>query len=249
MPYRDDQAALEARRDELRRDLADAIRHADALADALRDKKNLERELAAVEARLERARSRRLPLLENIRIAAPCSARWEDMKGDDRVRFCASCEKNVYNLSAMPGEEAERLIAEKNGTACVRLYKRADGTVLTADCPVGVRKRRVRRVVAGAVTGAGLMAGAWGLLFARMGKPVMVQGEFAVMQGEPSTVMGAPVPVMGSALPVQQPAPTAQPAPTVHPTPKIEPRHAVMGKIAPPHMLPRMGKPSPSFGD
>jgi len=239
MPYRDDQAALEARRDELRRDLADATRHAEALADAVRQKKSLERELAAVEARLERARSRRLPLLENIRIAAPCSARWEDMKGDDKVRFCGSCEKNVYNLSAMPGEEAERLIAEKNGSACVRLYKRTDGTVLTADCPVGVRRRRVRRVVAGAVTGAGLMAGAWGLLFARMGKPM--QGEIAVMQGEPT--MGAPqaiVPVMGSAAP-------AQPATTPHTATTTTARPApVMGKIAPP-THPTMGKPGRAF--
>ena len=44
-------------------------------------------------------------------------------------------------------EEAERLIAEREGRLCVRFYQRTDGTVLTADCEVGVRRRRVRRLV------------------------------------------------------------------------------------------------------
>ena len=34
-------------------------------------------------------------------VASPCSANWEKMTGDDRMRFCALCKKNVYNLSAM----------------------------------------------------------------------------------------------------------------------------------------------------
>src|ERR1700733_1488630 len=88
MPYRDDQAALEARRDELRRDLADATRNADALADAMREKESVSRELADVEARLLRARARRVPLLDDLRIASPCSASWDAMTGDDQVRFC-----------------------------------------------------------------------------------------------------------------------------------------------------------------
>jgi hypothetical protein len=81
------------------------------------------------------------------------------MVGDDRVRFCEHCAKNVYNLSAMPRQEAEGLLFAKEGKVCVRLYKRADGTVLTNDCPVGVRRRRRRRIAALAV-GSGLAAAA-----------------------------------------------------------------------------------------
>ncbi len=78
--------------------------------------------------------------LDNIRIASPCSARWNAMPGDDRVRFCESCQKHVYNLTAMTAEAATRLIADREGSLCIRLHRRADGTVLTSDCPIGTRQ-------------------------------------------------------------------------------------------------------------
>src|SRR3954469_9534480 len=88
----------------------------------------------------------RLPvILENLRIATPCSADWDEMSGNDKVRFCGQCEKNVYNLSEMTRLEAEALVGKKDGRMCVRLYQRQDGTVITADCPVGVRRERLRQ--------------------------------------------------------------------------------------------------------
>ena len=106
-------------------------------------------------------KNRTLPMLESIRIATPCSARWEEMKGDDRSRHCSHCDKHVFNLSAMTREEAELTMLEKTGEVCVRLFRRADGTVLTEDCPVGVRRRRLR--LFGVVTlAAGLAAAAAG---------------------------------------------------------------------------------------
>jgi hypothetical protein len=70
------------------------------------------------------------------------------MRGDERVRFCAKCQLNVYNLSVMTKDEAERLLVNREGRLCARFYRRADGTVLTADCPLGWRaiKRRVSSV-------------------------------------------------------------------------------------------------------
>jgi len=91
-----------------------------------------------------------LPVLDNIRVAAPCTADWAKMTGDERVRACGDCDQNVYNLSGMTREEAEALILEKEGQLCVRYYRRADGTILFADCAIGVRRRRRRRVIAGA---------------------------------------------------------------------------------------------------
>lgn len=87
--------------------------------------------------------------LEDLRIASPCSASWENMIGDDQVRFCNHCRKNVYNLSSMTRSEAENLITRKEGKLCAMLYRRKDGTVLTTDCPVGRkgwRKRMALRV-------------------------------------------------------------------------------------------------------
>jgi hypothetical protein len=83
-------------------------------------------------------------VLDRIRIASPCTASWNGMKGDDRVRFCKSCRKNVYNLSALSRDEAERLIQSQDGKLCALLYRRRDGTVLTADCPIGQRTVRER---------------------------------------------------------------------------------------------------------
>lgn len=63
-------------------------------------------------------------LIEQITIAAPCAADWNAMGSDDRVRFCASCEKHVYNLAAMPAHEAAALIRARDGKLCVRILAR-----------------------------------------------------------------------------------------------------------------------------
>ena len=78
--------------------------------------------------------------LRNIKVATPCHARWTDMAGDERARFCSLCQKHVYDLSALTAAEAEALIREKEGKLCGRFYQRADGTMLTADCPEGVAR-------------------------------------------------------------------------------------------------------------
>ena len=80
--------------------------------------------------------------LQNVSVATPCGAAWENMQGDDTARFCQTCRKNVYNLSAMSRAEAESLIQQKEGRLCVRFYQREDGTMLTADCPVGLHEVR-----------------------------------------------------------------------------------------------------------
>jgi hypothetical protein len=41
------------------------------------------------------------PVLDNIRIASPCAADWNAMTGDERVRHCGACKKDVFNLSAL----------------------------------------------------------------------------------------------------------------------------------------------------
>lgn len=85
--------------------------------------------------------------LNGLRIASPCSASWAEMSGDDRARFCASCEKHVYDFSKMTAEQGVALIREMEGKVCGRLWRRADGTVITADCPVGVRRAMRRRCI------------------------------------------------------------------------------------------------------
>jgi hypothetical protein len=76
------------------------------------------------------------------------------MTGDDRVRHCQACKLNVYNLSEMTRIEAERLIASREGRMCVRFYRRADGTILTKNCPRGLQAvaRRLSRLAGAALS-------------------------------------------------------------------------------------------------
>jgi hypothetical protein len=79
--------------------------------------------------------------IHDIRVASPCPMPWEAMRGDALVRHCDDCKLNVYNLSAMSEKEIQQLLAERQGRrVCVRFYRRADGTMLTQDCPRGLRR-------------------------------------------------------------------------------------------------------------
>jgi hypothetical protein len=93
------------------------------------------------------------------------------MEGDERSRFCTECKLNVYNLSDMTMAEAEDLIRSREGRLCVRYFQRADGRVMTRDCPKGVMAARLRLARAVALT-AGLVFGGFSLAIAKVsGKP------------------------------------------------------------------------------
>jgi hypothetical protein len=100
-------------------------------------------------------------LLSEIRVASPCTASWDEMRGDDRTRFCEQCRLNVYNLSEMSRREAEALVRETEGRLCVRFYARRDGTMLTRDCPVGFRAARRWLLQRAGVIGSAYAAMSW----------------------------------------------------------------------------------------
>lgn len=227
MAYRDDLIALTARHDALAAEVAAKTR-----------------ELEASQQLLDQARSRaKLPVLDDIRVAAPCSAAWSEMTGDDRTRHCGECHKNVYNLSGMTRDEAEALLIERNGDLCVRYYQRADGTILLADCAVGVRKRiRRRRTTAAA---AALITG--GMLAAmHVASRGIVMGKMAPHEGY---TMGALAPAPGDsdpravdhvpAVPDEDAAETSMQLPPELAAPHATPAHSEpvqlkMGKMARP---------------
>ena len=76
--------------------------------------------------------------LDHIKIASPCPADWDEMRGDQRRRFCTHCQLCVYNLSEMSQREGENLLFDSEGRSWVRLDRLEDGTVITQNCPVGV---------------------------------------------------------------------------------------------------------------
>lgn len=119
--------------------------------------------------------------LDHVSVASPCKADWDDMIGTERARFCGQCSLNVYNLSAMTRPEAEDLISRTEGRLCIRFFRRADGSIITQNCPVGfaaVRARLKRRATA-ILTALMTFAGGVGLFSAmseRAGEGETVQG-------------------------------------------------------------------------
>ncbi len=104
-------------------------------------------------------------MLDKISVATPCPANWDGMTGDDRVRFCGECRLNVYNLSGMTRHEAETLVKNHEGRLCVRYFQREDGSILTKDCPVGLRilHRRRAKIRTGGIAAAVTLVTALGI--------------------------------------------------------------------------------------
>lgn len=98
-----------------------------------------------------------------IKVASPCSEKWESMAGDERRRFCAKCQLHVHDLRSLSEAEATELLRGASGRLCGRVFQRADGTVLTKDCPVGVATLR-RRLVMSVVAVAALFVAVAGLV-------------------------------------------------------------------------------------
>lgn len=163
-PYRGDRTSLLLRCEALEREMAELRALTTSLEPSLerwlrakQRTESLRHELTVARMQLEAFGPEPAParILANATIASPCSAKWEDMPGDERIRYCGGCSKNVYNLSAMSRDEAAALL-HRNADMCVRFYRREDGTILTGDCTVGARKKRRRRAAL-AVSG-GLIA-------------------------------------------------------------------------------------------
>ncbi len=72
---------------------------------------------------------------KKLKIAEPCSERWDEMTGDEKRRFCDVCSKHVHNLSAMTSQEARALLAASKGeeTPCITYAFGGDDKVVFAD--------------------------------------------------------------------------------------------------------------------
>ncbi len=189
--------------------------------------------------------------IDQIEIRSPCTVSWDEMRlagGDGRVRFCGQCRQNVYNVEAMSRGEARRLIAAREGRVCVRILRRPDGTVVTADCWARLRAARRRGflpflgmlVLVGFTELIAIGAGLARLRQVMGGVPAprprvslpIARG----LEAPPPPVMGAPPPTAPRHLMGEAPPPPLVP-------PK---RHYLLGKMA---ARPPMEKPEVMMGD
>ena len=75
-------------------------------------------------------------------IIEPCDVAWEDMKGDERQRYCDDCQLNVHNFIEFTDEEINRTL-DQPGRVCAQIFQDSDGEVLTKS--VLQKKRQQRR--------------------------------------------------------------------------------------------------------
>lgn len=222
MPYRDDTEHLRRRLHAVRDELNLVRRKAEELQHLTLQQQRLEDEAREIERDLRLQQQRHaLPMLDKLQVASPCEADWERMEGDARRRLCGHCHRHVYNLSAMTRDEILTLLGAPGASPCVRLYQRADGTLLTADCPVGARRRRW---IAFSALAFGVLTGSV-LLFAGR-PPTSSSPPVGLPPATPSpTWTGASIEV----VPYQTPEPcSAKPATSL-------PYRVRMGRIVPQH--------------
>jgi hypothetical protein len=162
----------------------------------------------------------RLPLfqpeldpVDRIEIQTPCTVPWDSMYGDERVRHCGSCRKNVYNVAELSRAHAMALIASRE-RVCLRIYRRPDGTVVTNDCWSRLRAARRRGMWALVVM---LVIVAWAQVAA------MFVGMSGLRRLIPHRTMGSPAPAR---MAVDPPRPAPPPVPAIP-----DDRMILMGEI------------------
>ncbi|AMV26728.1 hypothetical protein VT84_20175 [Gemmata sp. SH-PL17] len=117
--------------------------------------------------------------LDSIMIPVACPVPWDAMRGDHRTRFCDKCSQNVHDVSELTRAEAVQLVTSENKLPCLRIYRRPDGRVMTADC--ATKRERVwkwldrRSAWAAALFAVVFMAGCDRFPGATVGEPCLYQ--------------------------------------------------------------------------
>ena len=119
--------------------------------------------------------------IDSIRVADPCTESWDEMTGNDSVRFCSHCSKDVNNISAMSRKEAARLVRKSGGRLCVRY--RTDPKTRSPIFGEKISAFARHGVAAGAIGASILAAGAYAQTESA---PTFVQIERNEKSGDPS---------------------------------------------------------------
>lgn len=96
-----------------------------------------------------------LDIVNTIEVISPCLVPWETMHGDERVRSCDRCQRQVFDLTEMSTAEAAAILEVAKHRPCVRFYRKRDGRIMIADGSAGLRGaiwRRLRRHIAWAAS-------------------------------------------------------------------------------------------------
>ena len=119
---------------------------------------------------------------DSLRVNDPCTESWDEMFGNDRVRFCSHCAKNVNNLSAMTPKEARKLVRRSGGSLCIRYIQHPETKApVFADTLTQITRRRVPLMAAGVMTASLSLAT---LTYAQGGLSLSISRDPAAKTGE-----------------------------------------------------------------
>lgn len=76
---------------------------------------------------------------QEIKIASPCHVPIDKMEDRGSCFHCHDCNLNVYHFSNLTNAEIASLLNQNNEKLCIGMFKREDGTVITKDCPLGLK--------------------------------------------------------------------------------------------------------------
>ena len=145
--------------------------------------------------------------IDDIRVAQPCQQAWNEMIGNDQVRFCTHCAKDVNDLSAITRKDAMRLVRKMNGKLCVkyRIDPKTKHPVFLDT--VQTLTRRVPAMAAGAMATSLAFASAGYAQSDTPQSPMVqiealqkVEGDVAVISGYVTDPNGAAVPYAAVSL-------------------------------------------------
>ena len=149
-------------------------------ADARREIATLEAELRALDAPggPRGSLAKELVLVP----ATPCGEPWRAMIGDDRVRRCSRCARDVLDLSGLRHDEITTLLTERGLPRCERFYRREDGTLSATDCPISRPRHLALRALA--VIGVAVLLATLTALFVSHLAPVQDLAEVPSLPAE-----------------------------------------------------------------
>lgn len=67
--------------------------------------------------------------LDKLSIPKPCEASWGGMSGDNKERFCISCNRVVHDFSNLTRREAAALLRNSGGRLCAKISYDSNGRV------------------------------------------------------------------------------------------------------------------------
>ena len=141
--------------------------------------------------------------LDSLRVRDACTESWNEMAGNDQVRFCSHCAKDVNNISAMTRKQARRLVRRSGGSLCIRYVQHPETKApIFAEQLTQITRRRAPLMAAGVMSASLSLAGltyAQGGAVGRVAKPTPVRTETVECEDkgaknntppEPRTVLG-----------------------------------------------------------